>query len=129
MRIFASGVDWAPEWVATECKVEGFASDDDGLPHLSIWDDCVWGHLLGGGIGQTRDGRGDRHPQRHPGDVQLPPQRGSGLRVACAARRPLRPPHDVSSLLRRSGTPRGPRPIGRFVTRPSRRRNPPHPQW
>ncbi len=46
MRIFASGVDWAPEWIPQVCHVEGFAPDYDGMSHLPIWDDCVWKHLL-----------------------------------------------------------------------------------
>lgn len=47
MRIFASGVDWAPEWVAEDCGVHGYGPDYDGQDHLPIWDECVWGHLLG----------------------------------------------------------------------------------
>ncbi|WP_344067150.1 hypothetical protein [Nostocoides vanveenii] len=39
----ASGVDWAPDWVATECGVHGFKPDYDGEAHLPIWDDCVLG--------------------------------------------------------------------------------------
>lgn len=46
MRIFASGVDWAPEWVAKDCKVHGYGPDYDGEDHLPIWDECVWGHLM-----------------------------------------------------------------------------------
>lgn len=46
MRIFASGVDWAPEWLPQVCGVGGFAPDYDGMSHLPIWDDCVWEHLL-----------------------------------------------------------------------------------
>ena len=46
MRLFASGGDWAPEWVATGCKVHGYAADYDGQSHLPIWNECVWGHLL-----------------------------------------------------------------------------------
>lgn len=46
MRIFASGVDWAPEWLPQVCGVDGYAPDYDGMSHLPIWDDCVWEHLL-----------------------------------------------------------------------------------
>ncbi len=45
MRVFASGVDWAPEWVADECDVATYGPDYDDQEHLPIWDDCVWGHL------------------------------------------------------------------------------------
>ncbi|PWC07705.1 hypothetical protein DF223_05330 [Mycetocola zhujimingii] len=46
MRIFASGENWAPEWVADECGVSTYGPDYDGERHLPIWDECVWGHLL-----------------------------------------------------------------------------------
>jgi hypothetical protein len=46
MRIFASGEDWAPEWVAKDCGVGTYGPDYDGERHLPIWDECVWGHLL-----------------------------------------------------------------------------------
>lgn len=46
MRIFATGVDWAPEWVAHECGVVSYGPDYDGQSHLPIWDECVWGHLI-----------------------------------------------------------------------------------
>lgn len=46
MRIFASGEDWAPAWVAEQCGVASYGPDYDGQRHLPIWDDCVWGHLL-----------------------------------------------------------------------------------
>lgn len=46
MRIFASGADWAPEWVADDCGVSTYGPDYDGQRHLPIWDECVWGHLL-----------------------------------------------------------------------------------
>ena len=45
MRVFASGADWAPEWVIEDCDVEAYGPDYDGQEHLPIWDDCVWGHL------------------------------------------------------------------------------------
>lgn len=46
MRVFASGEDWAPEWVAADCGVASVGPDYDGQRHLPIWDECVWGHLL-----------------------------------------------------------------------------------
>lgn len=46
MRIFASGEDWAPDWVAEECGVTTYGPDYDDQRHLPIWDECVWGHLL-----------------------------------------------------------------------------------
>jgi len=46
MRIFASGVDWAPKWVQEDCGVETYGPDYDGEKHLPIWDECVWGHLM-----------------------------------------------------------------------------------
>lgn len=46
MRVFASGEDWAPEWVAEDCGVTLSGPDYDGQLHLPIWDECVWGHLL-----------------------------------------------------------------------------------
>jgi hypothetical protein len=45
LRIFASGVDWAPAWVATRCGVTGIGPDYDGELHLPIWNDCVWSAL------------------------------------------------------------------------------------
>lgn len=46
MRIFASGENWAPEWVAEDCGVNVYGPDYDGESHLPIWKECVWGHLL-----------------------------------------------------------------------------------
>ena len=46
MRIFSSGVDWAPEWVAKDCGVTSYGPDYDGQEHLPIWDECVWDHLM-----------------------------------------------------------------------------------
>ena len=46
MRIFATGTDWAPEWVAEQCGVTAYGPDYDGQSHLPIWDECVWGHLM-----------------------------------------------------------------------------------
>ncbi|SFO56952.1 hypothetical protein SAMN04489713_107196 [Actinomadura madurae] len=47
MRVFASGSRWAPEWAAVECRVQPVGPDYDGQYHLPIWDECVWGRLLG----------------------------------------------------------------------------------
>ncbi len=46
MRIFASGEDWAPEWIAEECGVSTYGPDYDGERHLPIWNECVWDHLM-----------------------------------------------------------------------------------
>lgn len=46
MRLFASGEEWAPDWVAATCGVSTYGPDYDGQRHLPIWDDCVWGHLM-----------------------------------------------------------------------------------
>lgn len=46
MRIFATGVDWAPQWVIDDCKVHGYGPDYDGQLQLPIWNECVWGHLM-----------------------------------------------------------------------------------
>lgn len=46
MRLFASGEDWAPAWVAEACGVSTYGPDYDDQRHLPIWDECVWGHLL-----------------------------------------------------------------------------------
>lgn len=46
MRIFASGRDWAPTWVAADCRVRDHGPDDDGMRHLPLWNECVWSHLL-----------------------------------------------------------------------------------
>lgn len=46
MRLFASGEDWAPAWVAEDCGVSTYGPDEDGQQHLPIWDECVWDHLL-----------------------------------------------------------------------------------
>jgi hypothetical protein len=50
MRIFASGVDWAPTWVTKDCGGDAalptYGPDYDGMNHLPIWNSCVWGHLM-----------------------------------------------------------------------------------
>jgi hypothetical protein len=49
MRIWASGVDWAPEWVTDEdhCKgVSAIGTDYNGQGHLPLWNSCVWGYYL-----------------------------------------------------------------------------------
>ncbi|MFN8193984.1 MAG: hypothetical protein U0R80_06820 [Nocardioidaceae bacterium] len=45
VRLFASGVDWAPPWVVDKCGVGPVGTDYDGQQHLPIWDDCVWTEL------------------------------------------------------------------------------------
>ena len=46
MRIWASGVDWAPEWVVSDCGITETWEDYDGQFHIPIWDPCVWNHLM-----------------------------------------------------------------------------------
>ena len=46
MRIFASGVDWAPPWVRRRCQVATFGPDYDHQRHLPIWNACVWRELM-----------------------------------------------------------------------------------
>ncbi len=46
MRIFASGEDWAPEWVIEKCGIETYGPDYDDQRHLPIWNECVWGELV-----------------------------------------------------------------------------------
>ncbi|EGC38388.1 hypothetical protein DICPUDRAFT_76006 [Dictyostelium purpureum] len=45
MRIWNSGVDWAPSWIKSYCGVDGVATDYDGDKHLPIWNSCVWGEI------------------------------------------------------------------------------------
>ncbi len=45
VRMFASGAEWAPDWVTEECDVRPVGRDYDGQRHLPIWDDCVWDAL------------------------------------------------------------------------------------
>lgn len=45
VRMFSSGVDWAPQWVVDTCGVGAIGTDYDGQQHLPIWDDCVWSAL------------------------------------------------------------------------------------
>ena len=42
LRLFASGVEWAPAWVVESCGVTAVGLDDHGQGHLPIWDTCVW---------------------------------------------------------------------------------------
>jgi hypothetical protein len=46
MRLFASGVDWAPQWLPDTCHVHGYGPDGDGEKHLPIWNECVWSALM-----------------------------------------------------------------------------------
>ncbi|MEA2496175.1 MAG: hypothetical protein QOJ29_4086 [Thermoleophilaceae bacterium] len=45
MRLFASGVNWAPEWLARECSYTPVGPDDDKQMHVPVWDPCVWSKL------------------------------------------------------------------------------------
>ncbi|MCD4748008.1 MAG: hypothetical protein K8R59_01435 [Thermoanaerobaculales bacterium] len=46
MRIWASGADWVPEWVVTDCGLTETWPDYDDQEHLPIWYDCLWNHLM-----------------------------------------------------------------------------------
>jgi hypothetical protein len=46
MRIWATGVDWAPQWVITSCGVGAVGTDYNGEGHLPLWNDCVWNNYL-----------------------------------------------------------------------------------
>jgi len=46
MRIWASGVDWAPTWVVTDCGITSTWQDYDSQYHIPIWNPCVWNHLM-----------------------------------------------------------------------------------
>ncbi len=46
MRLWTSGVDWAPTWVPAACSVTAAGTDYDGQDHLPIWDPCVWDAIL-----------------------------------------------------------------------------------
>lgn len=46
MRIWATGVDWAPQWVIDKCNVSAIGTDYNGEGHLPLWDPCVWGYYL-----------------------------------------------------------------------------------
>ncbi|KAK5576736.1 hypothetical protein RB653_007880 [Dictyostelium firmibasis] len=45
MRIWNSGVDWAPTWIQSYCSVGSIGKDYDGDSHLPIWNSCVWGEI------------------------------------------------------------------------------------
>ncbi|KYQ88236.1 hypothetical protein DLAC_10921 [Tieghemostelium lacteum] len=45
MRIWNSGVDWAPTYIPTLCQVSSIGVDYDNDPHLPIWNACVWGEM------------------------------------------------------------------------------------
>jgi hypothetical protein len=45
VRMFSTGVDWAPRWVIRRCDVHTIGRDYDGERHLPIWNPCVWSHL------------------------------------------------------------------------------------
>ncbi len=46
MRIWASGTDWAPQWVIDKCAVSSIGTDYNGQAHLPLWNPCLWGELL-----------------------------------------------------------------------------------
>ncbi|MBK9033951.1 MAG: hypothetical protein IPL61_22235 [Myxococcales bacterium] len=44
LRLWLTGVDWAPAWLPAACGVAPIPGvDDDGQAHLPLWDPCVWG--------------------------------------------------------------------------------------
>ncbi|KAM9962708.1 hypothetical protein ACTFIR_005625 [Dictyostelium discoideum] len=45
MRIWNSGVNWAPTWIQSFCNVASIGQDYDGDAHLPIWNSCVWGEI------------------------------------------------------------------------------------
>lgn len=47
VRVWTSGVGWAPDWIADECGVQPISGRDyDGQQHWPIWDPCVWSHVV-----------------------------------------------------------------------------------
>ena len=46
MRIFASGLDWAPRGILRRCHVRSVGPDYDGQRHVPIWKPCIWRKLL-----------------------------------------------------------------------------------
>jgi hypothetical protein len=46
MRLWASAVDWTPDWVVAECGLSPIGTDYDGQQHLPIWNDCYWSRLV-----------------------------------------------------------------------------------
>ena len=46
MRIWASGIDWAPQWVINKCNVSAIGTDYNGEGHLPLWNSCVWEEYL-----------------------------------------------------------------------------------
>ena len=46
MRLWASGEEWAPAWVISDCGITETWEDYDGQFHIPIWNPCVWNHLM-----------------------------------------------------------------------------------
>ncbi len=42
LRLWVSGVDWAPAWVQSECAVAAAGTGYEGDDHLPIWNACLW---------------------------------------------------------------------------------------
>ena len=42
LRLWLTGVDWAPAWLPAACGVAPIGVDGDGQAHLPLWDPCVW---------------------------------------------------------------------------------------
>lgn len=46
LRLWLSGLDWAPTWVVDACRVQPVSGmDGDGQYHLPLWHPCVWSKL------------------------------------------------------------------------------------
>lgn len=43
LRLWVSGVDWAPAWAQQECGVAAVGVGYENDPHLPIWNACLWG--------------------------------------------------------------------------------------
>lgn len=43
LRLWMSGLDWAPTWLLDACQVRPVSGmDADGIYHLPLWQPCVW---------------------------------------------------------------------------------------
>jgi hypothetical protein len=42
LRLWLTGVDWAPAWLPAACGVAPIGVDGDGQAHLPLWQPCVW---------------------------------------------------------------------------------------
>lgn len=42
LRLWMSGVEWAPAWVQAECGVSAAGTGYEGDDHLPLWNACLW---------------------------------------------------------------------------------------